>query len=42
MFRATPAMRPQKQALTDTLVEVGQTIANALALGALRQTNYSG
>ena len=34
MFNATPAKRPRRQALSETLVEVGQTIASALTPGA--------
>ena len=30
MFSATPAKRPRRQGLTDTLTVVGQTIANAI------------
>ena len=30
MFTATPAKRPRRQSLTETLTEVGQSIANAL------------
>lgn len=30
MFTATPAKRPRRQSLSETLTEVGQSIANAL------------
>ena len=36
MFTVTPAKRPRRQALSDTLTAVGQTIASALTPGAGR------
>jgi hypothetical protein len=36
MFTVTPAKRPRRQALSETLTAVGQTIASALTPGAVR------
>ena len=34
MFNATPAKRPRRETLKDTITAVGQTIASALTPGA--------